>query len=99
MEVPEQKGYMWKFYGYTKLHLWGCHIVGGILASCGAALLTASVILWNEIGDSSFQRLLLISISCFAGATAVATGSIFSLIYFRGLNQLKKIGPNEKDKF
>jgi hypothetical protein len=67
------------------MHLWGCHIVGGLLMAAGSGVLVSAVMLWSLLSDSTFTRLLLISISCFAGAGAVAVSSIFTLAYFRGV--------------
>ncbi len=90
MATSEHKGYLWNFYGYTKLHLWGCHIVSGILAACGSGLLVGSAMLWIRLPDAVFHRLVMLSIACFAGATAVAAGSIFALVYFLGRDLLRK---------
>jgi hypothetical protein len=87
MTPPERKGYLWNFYGYTKLHLWGCHLTGGFLGFFGSMLLMFSVAAWGVLPDRIFVRLLLLSIACFTGATAVAAGSVFSLVFFRGCAQ------------
>ena len=84
-----EKGYMWRFYGFTKLHLWGCHIVGGTLVAFGAGMLVVAALLSGELPDSTFQRLMLSSIACFVGAAAVACGSIFTLLYFAGRAHLR----------
>ena len=85
MNSPEFKGYMWKCYGFTKLHLWGCHIVASVFGVCGAGLLVTTALLWPELSDSSFQRLILLSIACLVGSGSIAVCSVFTLIYFGGL--------------
>ena len=96
MRPAERKGYLWNFYGYTKLHLWGCYLTGTIFSFFGAALLVVPAILWTELSDRIFLRLILLSIACFAAATAVAAGSVFTLIYFRGcdINPSDSVSPS-----
>jgi hypothetical protein len=83
----ERKGYLWKFHGYTKLHLWGCYLTGGFLAASGSALLVVAALMWSELPDRIFVRLLLLSISCFTASTAVAAGSVFTLVFFSGCDR------------
>lgn len=88
MTSSERHGFLWNFHGFTKLHLWGCYITGGIFAMFGSGLLTASVILWNQVSNGIFMRLVLLAIGCFACATTVAAGGIFTMVYFWGRESL-----------
>ena len=80
----KRRGYMWTSYGYTKTHIWGVHIVSGLLAAVGAGALTASIMLINEISSELFYKLISISICAFVGCIATIIGSIFSLLFYYG---------------
>ena len=86
--MTERRGYIWATGGFTKVHLWGAYITGSVLSAAGAGLLVWCVVQWETLSDGMFLRLALLSIACFAGATAVATGSIFTLTYFGGTSPL-----------
>ena len=82
--MSNRAGFLWKYYGFTKTHLWGAFITGSMLFAAGGGLLVWCVVDWNNLSDSMFLRLVLLSIACFAGATAIAAASIFTLTYFAG---------------
>lgn len=83
MTPPEYKGYLWRLYGYTKLHLWGCHLTCSVLSFFGTVPLASAILRWDSLPDPVFTRLLLLSIALFTTATAVAAGSVFTLVFFR----------------
>lgn len=87
--MMKRKGYLWNYYGFTKLHLWGAHIVGGGLAGVGAGLLVFAGLDAMDHGmGPRVAHLLAFSGIAFLGSIAVFLGSMLSLLFFLGADRL-----------
>ncbi len=89
-----RRGYMWQLYGFTNTHIWGVQIVGGLMAGVGAATLTFALLLIGVLPSGLFYKLISASGCAFLGGIAVTLGSILSLSFYSGADDL---GLLEKD--
>lgn len=85
----KRAGYLWSYYGFTRLHMWGVHIVGGGLVGVGAGLLTLALF-WHVDKGSPEQIWLLLAFAgvMFLGCIVVLLASILSLLFFFGASRL-----------
>lgn len=85
----KQQGYLWNYYGFTRLHLWGVHIVSGALAATGAFTFVLALLRLPVRGSAPLVELLLkISAVAFLGCMATVATSVLSLLFFRGAHQM-----------
>ena len=96
----ERAGYLWNYYGFTKLHIWGVHIVGGGLAGIGSGALTIAILRAFDHGTTQQVGLLLAFAGvAFLGCIAVVLASILSLMFFSGAQKLGilELGPAQQE--
>lgn len=93
-------GYLWKFYGFTRLHIWGLHIVVGyLLCGTGVGLLGFAAVASPFLSETIFWRLVGVSSALFLAAIATILGSIFTLLFYSGAAKLKLLSvPDSTDK-
>ena len=85
----KRKGYLWHYYGFTRLHLWGVHIVSGAFGAIGAGVLFFALSRLMEDAPAAHVTLLLtISGIAFLGCIATVAASMLALLFFWGAHQL-----------
>lgn len=86
----KRKGYLWNFYGYTQLHLWGVHVVSSMFAMVGTIFLILAI---SKLVDGAPVPRVVAHLTCagiaFLGCIAVVAASILSLLFFWGAHQLQ----------
>jgi hypothetical protein len=86
----KRRGYLWNYYGFTKLHFWGVHIVGGLFALVGSILLVeAAFQAFDGVSNRQVYLLLAFSGISFLTCIAITAASMFSLLFFYGANKLE----------
>lgn len=86
----KRKGYLWNYYGFTKLHFWGVHIVGGLFALAGSILLVeAGFQAWEGVSNRQIYLMLAFSGISFLTCITIAVASMFSLLFFFGAHKLE----------
>ena len=83
-----KRGLMWHTWGFTRLHIWGLNIVGGIIIGVGAGAATLATLGVLELPDKLFWRFAAIAACASLICIAMALGSIFGLLFYSGSAKL-----------
>jgi hypothetical protein len=89
--IPK-RGFMWRTWGFTRLHIWGLNVVGGIIIGVGAGAATLATLGVLELPDNLFWRLAAIAACASLLCIAMALGSIFGLLFYSGSARLGLLG-------
>lgn len=94
----KRQGYLWNYYGFTRLHLWGVHVVSSGFAAVGTFFLGFAIFRMSG-GAPSSQTLMLLAFSgvAFLGCIATVAGSILSLLFFRGAHHMGLLEAKSDD--
>ncbi|WAC18900.1 hypothetical protein OVA24_16840 [Luteolibacter sp. SL250] len=85
----KRQGYLWNYFGFTRLHLWGVHIVSAGLAAAGTFFMCISVLkMWEGAPTPETLVLLACSGAAFLGCIATVAASILALLFFWGAHHM-----------
>jgi hypothetical protein len=83
------RGLLWKTCGFTRIHIWGVNIVGGIVIAVGSAAATVATMGIVFLPDHFFWRCVAVSVCASLICIAMALASIFTLTFYAGANNLR----------
>ena len=84
----KQSGFMWKSYGFTKFHMWGVFLTGGLVSGIGCLFLFLAI---GKLALGQTDHLYVFLLASIAATLAAATVAIFSilmLLFYLGANKL-----------
>lgn len=81
----KRQGYLWNYFGFTRLHLWGVHIVSAAFAGVGTFIFCFAILgMLDDAPSSKTLVLLKCSGIAFLGCIATVAASILALLFFLG---------------
>lgn len=83
-----RRGLLWRTWGFTRLHIWGLNVVGGIIIGVGTGAATFATLGVLELPETLFWRFVAIAACASLICIALALGSIFGLLFYSGSAKL-----------
>ena len=95
----KRQGYLWNYFGFTRLHLWGVHIVSAAFAGVGTFIFCFAILgMLDDAPSSKTLVLLKCSGIAFLGCIATVAASILALLFFWGAHHMGLLEAKSSDE-